>query len=433
MRPRVPSRSSSTACPAASSAESTLAAAAETSISSISTPSASSGTTPRERESCRRTLALGEIETIGTLGLQALTERVAAPSPASSTMMAEAIASCARAQAAEAMAPPLLVSKGRARSGRRAAHCSTCAMIPACVATLRSGYFPFADSPESITASACSSTALVTSATSARVGRGLDCIESSICVATMTGLPASAHKLTISFCQVDTCSRGTSTPRSPLATMMPSEALMMASRLSSASVDSIFEMIIGGGVASGSAAYLRWHSRICFRMASTPSALRTKDAATMSMSCSMPKRISSQSFSERGGRPVMMPGKLTPLRSPISEVLSTVQSSVPSVARASLTSNEMSPSSSSTRVPTGSFSASGGYPMYSVFSSLSPFQAASVVSKISEPAVIVTLALRLPDSLHTRSPPIRISGPLVSSITAHRCPAGSARKLRLRR
>ena len=45
-------------------------------------------------------------------------------------------------------------------------------------------------SSESITQSAPSSTALATSVVSARVGEGLLTMESSICVATITGLDA---------------------------------------------------------------------------------------------------------------------------------------------------------------------------------------------------------------------------------------------------
>merc|ERR1719247_359743 len=55
------------------------------------------------------------------------------------------------------------------------------------------GYEPLAVSPESITQSAPSSTALATSDASARVGRGLEVIDSSICVAQMIGLPAMLH------------------------------------------------------------------------------------------------------------------------------------------------------------------------------------------------------------------------------------------------
>eukprot|EP00967_Tisochrysis_lutea_P134386 scaffold237306_cov28-Tisochrysis_lutea.AAC.1 len=102
------------------------------------------------------------------------------------------------------------------------------------------------------------------------------------------------------FCHVTTSWIGTSTPRSPRATMSPSDSAMMASRLSRASVDSIFEMMSGGG-EDGSDAYLAWHSAMWARIARTPSALRTKEAATASMSCSMPKRMSSLSFSDRGG------------------------------------------------------------------------------------------------------------------------------------
>mmetsp|Transcript_34010 Transcript_34010/g.56314 ORF Transcript_34010/g.56314 Transcript_34010/m.56314 type:complete len:215 (+) Transcript_34010:424-1068(+) len=180
-----------------------------------------------------------------------------------------------------------------AREGLTAAHSSTCRMMACCMATLTSGYLPLADSPDSMTASACSRTALVTSATSARVGRGLACMLSSIWVATTTGLPRATHKATISFCQVTTCSMGISTPRSPLATIIPSDSATISSRLSRASVDSILEMISGCGVISGCAAYCAWQAAMCLRISRTPSPLRTNDAATMSMSCSMPNRMSS--------------------------------------------------------------------------------------------------------------------------------------------
>ena len=68
--------------------------------------------------------------------------------------------------------------------------------------------------------------------TSARVGRGFFCIVSSICVATMTGLPTALHFSTIIFCAIVTSVSGISTPRSPRATMMPSDAARIASKLS---------------------------------------------------------------------------------------------------------------------------------------------------------------------------------------------------------
>ena len=72
------------------------------------------------------------------------------------------------------------------------------------ISTAAVGNLPPAVSPLSITQSAPSRTAFVTSATSARVGRGFFCIDSSICVATTTGFPAATHLATISFCHVAT-------------------------------------------------------------------------------------------------------------------------------------------------------------------------------------------------------------------------------------
>ena len=89
---------------------------------------------------------------------------------------------------------------------------------------------PTADSADSITASAPSNTAVATSDTSARVGTGEVIMLSSICVATTTGLPAARDLLTICFCSPGTFSTGSSTPRSPRATISPSEWAMTLSR-----------------------------------------------------------------------------------------------------------------------------------------------------------------------------------------------------------
>src|SRR5690606_27113257 len=67
---------------------------------------------------------------------------------------------------------------------------SACSAMRFMVATASTGYWPEADSAESMIASAPSSTAVATSDTSARVGTGAVIIDSSICVATTTGLPA---------------------------------------------------------------------------------------------------------------------------------------------------------------------------------------------------------------------------------------------------
>ena len=74
-------------------------------------------------------------------------------------------------------------------------------MIRAIVSTVCTGYSPTLVSPESITASAPSSTALATSEASARVGAGLEIIDSSIWVATMTGLACSRALRTIVLLQ----------------------------------------------------------------------------------------------------------------------------------------------------------------------------------------------------------------------------------------
>ena len=68
------------------------------------------------------------------------------------------------------------------------------------VATASTGYCPAADSADSITASAPSKIAVATSETSARVGTGEVIMDSSICVATTTGLPAARPARVICFC-----------------------------------------------------------------------------------------------------------------------------------------------------------------------------------------------------------------------------------------
>ena len=108
-------------------------------------------------------------------------------------------------------------------------------MMRAIVLTASIGYLPTEVSPDSITASAPSSTALATSDASARVGRECSIIDSSIWVATMTGLAFSLAIWMARFCTSGTSSSGSSTPRSPRATMIASNASTIASRLSMAS------------------------------------------------------------------------------------------------------------------------------------------------------------------------------------------------------
>ena len=90
------------------------------------------------------------------------------------------------------------------------------------VATASTGYCPAADSADSMMASAPSKIAVDTSDTSARVGTGLVIMDSSIWVATTTGLPARRADRVICFCSPGTFSSGISTPRSPRATISAS-------------------------------------------------------------------------------------------------------------------------------------------------------------------------------------------------------------------
>jgi hypothetical protein len=66
--------------------------------------------------------------------------------------------------------------------------------------------------------------AFATSLASARVGRGLLIIDSSICVAVMTGRPSRLASEMMRFCASGTSSNGSSTPRSPRATITASDA-----------------------------------------------------------------------------------------------------------------------------------------------------------------------------------------------------------------
>mmetsp|Transcript_18656 Transcript_18656/g.57480 ORF Transcript_18656/g.57480 Transcript_18656/m.57480 type:complete len:435 (+) Transcript_18656:616-1920(+) len=77
-------------------------------------------------------------------------------------------------------------------------------------------------------ASQPSKMAVATSEHSARVGAGESIMDSSIWVATMTGLPCRRHSSIISFWTMGTSSGGISTPKSPRATMIPSQTSTIA-------------------------------------------------------------------------------------------------------------------------------------------------------------------------------------------------------------
>ena len=91
--------------------------------------------------------------------------------------------------------PPTRPGRRRARRPRPAecvrvrGHASAASATSLIVRTVSAGYSPTAVSSDSMSASVPSSTALATSFTSARVGNGERVIDSSICVAVITGLP----------------------------------------------------------------------------------------------------------------------------------------------------------------------------------------------------------------------------------------------------
>jgi len=148
------------------------------------------------------------------------------------------------------------------------------------------GCCPIDVSPESIVASALVVAAWAMSVTSARVGMGWRIMLSSMCVATMTGFPASRHVRTMSSCTTGIRSKGISAPRSPRAIMMPSAtrtisvSALMACCVSILAMTSSFALCL----------------RIAFFTACTSSALRTKESATKSTPSAMAKAMSSQSF-----------------------------------------------------------------------------------------------------------------------------------------
>ena len=118
----------------------------------------------------------------------------------------------------------------------------------------------------------------------------------------ITGLQASLHFSTIFFCQSGTISMGTSTPRSPRATMIASVASMMASIFSSASGFSILATIL-----QSFPAFL-----IRSRKSVISSAERTKDKAIQSTSLANPNSRSSRSFSVSEGAETLVFGRLIP-------------------------------------------------------------------------------------------------------------------------
>ena len=156
--------------------------------------------------------------------------------------------------------------------------------------------------PRASTASVPSKMALATSLASARVGRGFSIIDSSICVAVITGRRKSSARRMICFWISGTFSGATSTPRSPRATITPSVISRMASRLSTACG---FSSLAISGTALPRAA-MACRARI------TSSAVRTKRNGDHVDALLNPKSRSASSFSVSDGMLTFVPGRLIP-------------------------------------------------------------------------------------------------------------------------
>mmetsp|Transcript_95495 Transcript_95495/g.269912 ORF Transcript_95495/g.269912 Transcript_95495/m.269912 type:complete len:237 (+) Transcript_95495:502-1212(+) len=210
------------------------------------------------------------------------------------------------------------------------------------------GNSPAAVSPESMTQSVPSRTALATSLASARVGLGDLFMDSSICVAVITNLPARLQRPIITFCAMKTCSGGISMPRSPRATMMPSLTLRISSKFRRPSPFSIFEMSRG----------TVWPSLQCssssLRTCTTLSASCTKDRATKSTPLgNANSRRSCSSFGCSSGMSTFTPGMLQFFFSPISASFATLHRTRPCSASSTLiTSSSSAPSPMRTGWPT---------------------------------------------------------------------------------
>mmetsp|Transcript_59733 Transcript_59733/g.139766 ORF Transcript_59733/g.139766 Transcript_59733/m.139766 type:complete len:347 (-) Transcript_59733:627-1667(-) len=263
--------------------------------------------------------------------------------------------------------------------------------------TASHGKSPLAASPESITASAPSQTALQTSLTSARVGTGFLIILSTTCVALMTKRPACFARAMSSFCAKGTRFRPSSTPRSPRATMRAWDFAMMPSMFVKACGFSIFGQIFGrrsGGM----------FSRSIMSMSSCKSCpFWTKDTQMYSIGGSSCKRYSasSMSFAVNAAQSISRSGTLTPLRAfNFPPRVTSTFNSVDEIFSVTFTS--IKPSSMSRIVPTLHASTKA-------FCSLVGFM-------VIRPGLIVSLSsLQMPNS--KMSPFLRSTGSAASSPT----------------
>src|ERR1700683_3064813 len=147
---------------------------------------------PQTTDSFRPAATIGEMAMMGHCGRSRATRKPVEPDEVQQTMEARSSVS-ATCRAAAAMASALVASGSvcsTCNDDRYVVSLSTCSAIRFIVATASTGYWPAADSADSMTASAPSNMAVATSETSARVGTGLAIMDSSIWVAATQGFAA---------------------------------------------------------------------------------------------------------------------------------------------------------------------------------------------------------------------------------------------------
>ena len=170
---------------------------------------------------------------------------------------------------------------------------------------------------------------MATSVTSARVGREDMTIESSICVAVITGRASAPASEMICFWTIGTSSIRISMPRSPRATITQSAARTISSARCTAWGFSI--LAISG-------------SRVWRRTISMSSARRTNESATRSTPIFSPVSRCWKSSSGTEGRAAASPGMLSPWREATEPPISTTASISCSPTRLASTRNRTAPS-----------------------------------------------------------------------------------------
>ncbi|MNY13241.1 hypothetical protein D3C86_1463690 [compost metagenome] len=142
------------------------------------------------------------------------------------------------------------------------------------------------------------------------MGTGESIIDSSICVAMTMGLPSWRQMRRMRFCTPGTRSGGSSTPRSPRATITASDTRTISSSCCSAAGFSILDSTPA-------------RVPIISRASAMSEGRCTKDSAIQSAPSSSAKARSRRSFSVSAGIGITASGTFTPLRSDSVPLLAT--------------------------------------------------------------------------------------------------------------